>query len=124
MESKNNTQQQNEMKNQNSAQQQIECPLYFLKYESDYYYTVHPGKQNAIHHWNKRNHLFSNTKPNMGSCYYCGSINHYQSYCPLKKCTQCGQYGHDATTHYTHHHHQHRRPCFTSMMKNRKNFDS
>jgi len=104
----------------NETTQIVECPLYFLKFESDYFYTVHPGK----HHFVNNSH--HNHHNGIGPCYYCGSSNHYQSYCPLKKCAQCGQYGHDATTH-SHYSssslslsHHHRKPCFPTTMKKKE----
>jgi len=86
----------------------VNLPLYFLKFEGDYYYQVTTGEEVTKKTLSlssssfRRNHpmKFSSSKD---CCYHCGSKNHYQSYCPLKKCTHCNLYGHDVTTH---HHYQ------------------
>jgi hypothetical protein len=102
----------------------VNLPLYFLKFEGDYYYEVTTGEGSIQKRKQKtsfssassssslsrrKNHLFtksSNSNSVKDCCYHCGSKNHYQSYCPLKKCSHCNLYGHDATTHH-HHHYQH-----------------
>lgn len=41
-------------------------------------------------------YFIAQNPPFYGYCYLCGYNLHSQSICPLKKCAQCGNYGHSA----------------------------